>query len=403
MTEQATKKPEESSGAPARKPAPPKTSTLMQNQWLVQLGLTIVAALAALVFAALVTSLLLIATGVDPFQAYGQMYDYGQEPDAFVNMLNRATVYALSALAAAIGFRMTLLNIGVEGQYRLAAFVAAVVGGAISLPPGLHQAVIILVAMAVGALWAGIAAVLKVTRGVSEVISTIMLNFIAFGIIGFLLQPNMLAIQQQGSNNLTTREIAPSGWIPGLPWPGASAEIFGFIVPTIVLGIAFFLVVNYTRFGFDLRASGMSPTAAAASGVDAKRMVVVAMLLSGGVAGLVGIPQLLGGSHHYALDFPVGFGFTGIAIALLGRNNPLGIAFAALLWAYLDESSQILDILDLPKELVIIMQATVVLSVVVAYEVVHRYGLRWQQRYVGMQTRGPEPTGRLPESAGTVG
>lgn len=361
------------------------------HQRLAQLQLTLVAAVSALLFAALVTSVLLIATGVDPVEAYSQMISYGSEPDAIVNMLNRATVYALSALAAAIGFRMTLLNIGVEGQYRLAAFTAAVVGGAVSLPPGLHQLVIIVVAMAVGALWAGIAALLKVTRGVSEVISTIMLNFIAFGIIGFLLQPNMLAVRQAGSNNLTTAEIAGSGRVPGLPYPGSQAEIFGLIVLAILAGVVFSVVVNRTRFGFDLRASGMSPTAAAASGVDAKRMVVVAMLMSGAVAGLVGMPQLLGGSYHYALDFPIGFGFTGIAIALLGRNNPVGIAFAALLWAYLDESSQILDIADLPKELVIIMQATVVLSVVVAYEVVHRIGLRRQQRAVGAVTGEIEP------------
>jgi ABC-type uncharacterized transport system permease subunit len=367
-----------------RRPAPPRLK-------LAQLQLTLVAAVSALVFAALVTSVLLVVTGVDPILAYGQMISYGQEPDAIVNMLNRATQYAIAALAAAIGFRMTLLNIGVEGQYRLAALTAAIVGGAVSLPPGLHQLVIILVAMAVGALWAGIAAVLKVTRGVSEVISTIMLNFIAFGIIDYLIQPGRAGTRQPGSNNLTTPEIAESGWVPGIPFPGSGATVFGLILLAVVAGGAYYVVVNRTRFGFDLRASGMSPTAAAASGVDAKRMIVVAMLISGGVAGLVGMPELLGHSHHYALDFPTGFGFIGIAIALLGRNHPVGIALAALLWAFLDESSQILEISDLPKELVIIMQATVVLSVVVAYEVVHRIGLRRQQRAVGAVTGEIEP------------
>jgi general nucleoside transport system permease protein len=339
-----------------------------------------------LLFAALVTSVLLVVTGVDPMEAFGQMISYGVEPDAVVNILNRATAYALAALAAAIGFRMTLLNIGVEGQYRLAALTAAIVGGAVSLPPGLHQLVMIVVAMAVGGLWAGIAAVLKVTRGISEVISTIMLNFIAFGIIGFLLQPDMLAVRLANSDNLTTKQIAPSGWIPGIPFPQTDAKVYGLILLAVVVGFAYYVVVNHTRFGFDLRASGMSPTAAAASGVDSKRMIVVAMLLSGGVAGLIGLPVLLGSSHHYALDFPEGFGFIGIAIALLGRNHPVGIVFAALLWAFLDESSQVLDIVGLPKELVIIMQATVLLSVVVAYEVVHRIGLRRQQRAVGAAT-----------------
>ena len=95
-------------------------------------------------------------------------------------------------------------------------------------------------------------------------------------------------------------------------------------------------MLGRTRFGFDLRATGRSESAAVASGVNVQRMVVIAMLLSGAVAGLVGMPQLLGASYSYSLDFPAGLGFTGIAIALLGRNHPIGIAFGALLWAYLD-------------------------------------------------------------------
>ncbi|MQA95025.1 MAG: ABC transporter permease [Streptosporangiales bacterium] len=350
------------------------------------LALSVTAAFIALVFAALVTVGVLIVTGYPPVQTIEQMVTYGSEPDSVVNTINRATTFFLSAIAVAIGFQMKLFNIGVDGQYRLAAFLAAAAGGSAfvaGLPPGLQQLVIIVVAMLVGGVWAGIAGVLKVTRGVSEVISTIMLNFIGGGVISYLLSPGRLAIRE--GNNLTTRPIGPDGQVPGIPFPDANFAVYGLIVLAIVVGFLYHAGVRRTRFGFDLRATGLSAPAALASGVDVRRMTVAAMLLSGLVAGLVGIPQLLGDAHRFALDFPVGIGFTGIAIALLGRNNALGIALSALLFAFLTESAQILDLNEIPKEIVTITQAVVVLSVVVVYEVVHRFGVRIQRQAVGRQ------------------
>jgi simple sugar transport system permease protein len=152
-------------------------------------------------------------------------------------------------------------------------------------------------------------------------------------------------------------------------------------------------VINRTRFGYDLRISGLSPTAARASGVDSRRMVVTTMVLSGAVAGLVGMPELLGASYQYSLNFPAGLGFTGIAIALLGRNNPVGIAFGALLWAFLDKSALALDNVGVPREIALIMQGSIVISVVIAYEIVRRIELTAEQRRVGRElgTAEPEP------------
>ncbi|HEY0543533.1 MAG TPA: ABC transporter permease [Actinoallomurus sp.] len=345
---------------------------------------TIVAALVALVFAIAVTSIVLSVSGFDPPSTFQAMFEFGKEPDSVVNTVNRASGYYLSALAVAVGFRMNLFNIGVDGQYRLAAMLAAAVGGAWALPAGLHQLVIVLVAVAVGGLWAAIPAMLKVARGVSEVISTIMLNFIATAIIGFLLQPGRLAVQL-GPNNIGTKQISSSGRMPGIPYPGSELKLYSFLVIAILAGIGYWFMINRTRFGFDLRATGLSQSAAVASGVDAKRMVVMAMVMSGAMAGLIGMPQLLGGSYTYSLDFPAGIGLTGIGIALLGRNGPVGIAFAALLWAFLDQSSQILDFNDIPKEIVAITQAAVLLSVVIVYEVVNRAGRRIDQRRVATQ------------------
>jgi general nucleoside transport system permease protein len=346
-----------------------------------RLILALAAPALAIVFSLLLSSLILLASGKNPFQAYALMVQYAMNTDIQVLILNRTTTYYLAAIAVAIGFRMNLFNIGVDGQYRLAAMVAAAVGGAVTLPGPLHILLIIVTAVLVGAFWAGIAGLLKVTRGVSEVVSTIMLNAIATSLIGFLLRPTVLGVRPPGSNNLTTKPLAESAWFPGIPNPGG--EIFGFIVVAAALGVAFHVMLNRTRFGFDLRAAGASESAAVASGVNVKKMVLTSMLLSGGLAGLIGMPQLLGESHQYSLDFPAGIGFTGIAIALLGRNNPIGIAFGALLWAFLDRSAQTLDFNGYDKEIATIMQGLIVISVVVAYELVRRYGLRRQQQRVG--------------------
>jgi simple sugar transport system permease protein len=185
---------------------------------------------------------------------------------------------------------------------------------------------------------------------------------------------------------MTTGEMNPSGWIPGIDLGPDVGEVYGLVFLAILLGVLYWLVLNRTRFGFDLRASGQSPEAAAASGVDARRMTLMAMLISGGVAGLSGLPLLLGDAHTYSLSFPAGLGFTAIGIALLGRNHPGGIAFAALLWAFLDKASPALDYAvpePYEKEIATIMQGLIVFAVVISYEVVRVWGLRRQQKRVG--------------------
>jgi simple sugar transport system permease protein len=349
-----------------------------------RLLLSVVAAVLALVFAALVTALVLEITHHSPWATLRQMYNFGTQKDQLAGILNQGTTYYLSAIAVAIGFRMNLFNIGVDGQYQLAALVAAAFGGAFNLPNGIHQIAIVVVAMLVGSAWAGIAGVLKATRGVSEVISTIMLNFIATAVIAYLMSPKRLA--QFVGESLTTKPISGSGQVRGIALiPGAHTKVYGLIFLAVFVGVAFHFLISRTRFGFDLRATGQSTSAAQASGVNVKKMVIVAMLLSGAVAGLVNMPVLLGEAHNYSLNTPSGIGFTGIAIALLGRNNPVGIVFASLLWAFLDTSSNILQINNVPQSVVQIAEGVVVLSAVVAFELVRRYALRLQQRRVGRE------------------
>ncbi len=338
----------------------------------------------ALLFSLLVTAVLLLTTGHSPTEAFGAMLDALERPRIILGTINQTAVYYLSAVAVAIGFKMNLFNIGVDGQYRLAAMLSAAVAGAAwmsSLPGFLRILITLVVAMAVGAAWAGVAALLKVTRGVSEVISTIMLNAIATFLIAYLLTPQRLAIQE--GNNISTPKITEGGQLGVIVFEGSTTPLYSLVLLAVVVGVLYALMLSRTVFGFSLKATGLSESAAVASGISVKKMIVAAMLLSGAVAGLVGMPELLNGSAgSYSLNFPTGIGFTGIAIALLGRNHAVGMIFSALLWAALDNSANALQGVGVPRELVTIMQGIIVLSVVVAYEFVRRYRLTLEARDV---------------------
>jgi general nucleoside transport system permease protein len=341
----------------------------------------------AIVFAALLCAVALLINGDSPLTALRVMITQVGAGTTAVDIVNSGAIYYIAGIAVAIGFQMKLFNIGIEGQFRLAACVAAIVGGALTLPPVLHTLVIILVGALVGGLWASVPALLKAYRGVHEVISSIMMNFVATGMIAYLISTDAFGVLQ--GNNISTDPIAPSGRFPGISF-GDSGTIFGMVFVAAALGLAYGFMLNRTRFGFELKASGESPTAAAAGGVDARRMVIIALVLSGAVAGLVGLPELLGRDYAYTLTSPQGYGFTGIAVALLGRNHPVGIALGALLWAFLDKSALALDNVGVPREIVLIMQGSVVLSVIIAYEIVRRYELTAEQRRVAAQLRATQ-------------
>lgn len=348
------------------------------------------APLAAVLASVVITSLVVVMVGNSPGDFWSVILSRPADR-AWVNIVNQTSMLYLAAIAAAIGFRMNLFNIGVEGQYTLAAYTAALFAGAALLPGKLNILVALIVAMAVGAAWAGIAGVLKVTRGVSEVIATIMLNAIAITLVGYFL--NNFG-QQYGSGRRTT-PLEPSsefsGWKP--PFLGdTSGSVWTLGILAILVGVGFWLVLNRTRFGFDLRATGRSESAAVASGVNVKRMVVYSMLLSGGVAGLIWMPALFGGAHYYGPTFQAGLGFTGIAVALLGRNQPLGILFGAILFGFLTEQSNRLTLeTDISPNVIQITQGVIVLAVVIAYEVVRRRNVAAEQRAVMQKLEGAAP------------
>lgn len=368
-----------------------------------RLGPAMFAPVLAVVVAVVISAAVMAALQVNPLRVFQVMIDFGDTPDqqvtALVVILNRAIPLFLAGLAVAVAFRMGLFNIGVEGQYRLATIMAAAAGAAVTLPGPVHVAFVVVVAMLVAAAWAGIVAMLKVTRGVSEVISSIMLNFVASGLASYLLTGPFRG-SPPGSNIASTAAIPESGWIPSLNWvfdalglANPPRELYGFLIIAAIVGVVVSVLLNRTRFGFDLRASGLSSSAAVASGVNARGMVIKTMLLSGAVAGLIGMPDLLGGTHAYTTNFTAGLGFLGIAVALLGRNKPGGIALAALLFAFLDRALVPLQIANFPASVITIIQGTIVLAVVIANEVAKRIARRSAER----GSREPTTAGPAPD------
>lgn len=352
-----------------------------------RLGLQLAAPALAIAFALVVSGIILVLTGFSPGKVLTVIIEEGFERQRLVEMVNRAGPYYISGVAVAIGFKMNLFNIGVEGQYKVAALVAAWAGASVSFPGPIHVLFILLAAVLSGAAWALIPAVLKATRGVSEVISSIMLNAIAFGFSSFMLTRYFRAPRGEFAGTVGTVALDRSGRLPslnglletvGIDLP-SSSRVQSYVLVAVVVGVIYQVVIWRTRFGFDLRASGSNAEAAEASGVNPRRMIVMAMVFSGGVAGLVGLNNIMGEAGRYTdVSVVSGIGFTGIAVALLGRNHPFGIAFGALLWAFMDALQTPLSANELPKQITAILQGVTVLSVVVAYEVVRRVGVRQQ-------------------------
>ena len=291
---------------------------------------------------------------------------------------------------------MNLFNIGVDGQYRVAVFAGAPFAGQAWFPGPLNVLLTLVVAMVAGGLWASIAAYLKVRRGISEVISTIMLNAIATGVVQWLLLK--VAVKQQGSNTIST-QADPRVVAARRPRPHPGRDEQGLHAhPARRRSSAslYWFVINKTRFGFDLRATGRSESAAVASGVKVPRMVVIDDVTSGALAGLIGMPLLFGQDHSYGTTFQAGLGFAGIGIALLGRNHPLGIAAAALLWSFLDVQCNALQIrAGVASEVVFIIQGVILFAVVIAYELIRRADVRLEQQRVARElaaTRSDAPS-----------
>jgi len=324
--------------------------------------------LIAILAAFLVGGILVALIGDDPIQTYALLIGSALSwPDGIGYTLFYATPLIFTGLAVAMGFRCGLLNIGAEGQLTVAAFATAWAG--ISFANSSAWMLIpltCLVAIASGALWATIPGVLKARFGSHEVINTIMMNFIAVGVASALTQTYF---KQQGDPILETLPIGDGAHIPriGQIIPGIPARIplnMAFVVAVLACALMYVFLWR-TKWGYEIRATGANPNAAEYGGISVKKQIVLAMAISGGLAGMVAINEVLGYRYRYYQGFSPQYGFTGIAVALLGRNHPAGVLVAALFFGALTRGGLFVDIFTekVSKDLVLILQALVILFV----------------------------------------
>ena len=308
----------------------------------------ILAVLAAL----LVGAALILATGRDPIAAYAALFGGALgSADRIAFALNKATPYILTGVGVALCFRAKVINIGGEGQIALGGLAAAIVAlkGA-----GLPGAVLIPVAMAAGmvagALWAGLAAAIRLSRGVHEVLCTLLLNFVALLVVAEALTG---AIGEHDAGFPQTRMLPAAAWLPRLP--GTTLHI-GIAVATFcaILGV---LYLWRTTSGFRLRVAGASRPAAAYAGVPFGRTFLSVMLISGALAGLAGSIEVMGVHRRLIEGFSTGIGFTGVGIALLAGSNPLAVLPAGILFGLLEAGALSMQRqVGVPSSLVPILQ-----------------------------------------------
>ncbi len=267
----------------------------------------------------------------------------------------------------AVALRGGLLNIGAEGQLYVAAFATAWVGIKLAALPGVVLVPLCcLAAIGAGAVWGAIPGLLKARFGSHEVINTIMLNFIAVALVGYLTQyhyriPGDPIMESAPIGDAA--HIARLGrFIPGLP--ERIPVNVAFLLALLACWLVYVLLWR-TKWGYEIRATGQNPAAAEYGGVSVRKEIVLTMAISGALAGMVGINEVLGYRHRYYDGFSDNYGFTGIAVALLGRNHPLGVIAAALLFAVLQRGGVPVDAFThlVSKDIVLILQALVILFV----------------------------------------
>lgn len=339
------------------------------------------------IFASLVVGAVVILTaGRNPLVAYATLLDgaFGGSGQIAAG-LNRSTPYLLAGLGVAIAFRAGAFNIGGEGQIALGGLAATVIGlSGSGVPPLALIPLALVVGSVAGGMWAGIAAGIKLNRGVHEVIVTLLMNFIALLIVSEMLRG---PLEQPGMGFPQSPMLPQSSWLPSL-LPGTNLHS-GFLL-ALVITFVVHVVLWKTPWGFEIRTLGHSPFAACYAGIHVEKTFFLAMLTSGMLGGLAGAVEVLGFHYRLIQGFSEGFGFDAIAVALLGASNPIGVIPAALFFGFLRSGAASMQrAVGVPSSIVPIIQGLAILFVMVSLAVHLRpKKARWH------------PTGEAEETAG---
>ena len=308
----------------------------------------------------IIGAVIIWASGANVYKAYqGLLEGAFGKPRAIAETFVITTPYILSGLAVAFGFRCGLFNIGVEGQLYAGAVTAAFIGYAVKgLPHFIHLPFALLAGIAAGAVWGGIPGYLKAKTGGHEVINTIMMNHIMIRLTDYLVKNPML---DTAASIPRTPYIMESAYMPKI-FPAFRMH-WGFVVAIAAVFFIYFLLFK-TTLGFEIRTVGLNQNAARYAGMNVSKNFIVAMAISGGLAGCAGAGEVLGLNYTLPAAFISGYGFDAIAIALLAKSNPFGIIPSAALWAALRNGAGLMQIrAGISIDLINIIQAFVIMFI----------------------------------------
>lgn len=325
--------------------------------------------LLSIVIGFLVGALLLLAAGINPGVAYGKLLDgvFGKTK-FMVWSIVYASPLILTGLSVAFAFKTGMFNIGAEGQFVVGSLAACVVGILVKLPAPLHILLCCLAAIAAGALWGLVVGALKVWKGLNEVLSFIMFNWIAFYLSNYVV--NLKAIHKEGGGE-ASKDVADTAKIL-MPKVVATvtkctAANWGIVI-AILAAILIWFIIGKTTLGFQLRAVGCSRTGAEYAGISSNRIYLMSTAISGALAGLGGAVQILGMSYRIPqFSGQEMYGFQGLTVALIASSNPIGCIFAGLFYGAMKYGGTKLSLVNAPSEIVDIIMGTIIFFIAISH------------------------------------
>ena len=325
--------------------------------------------LIAIITGFIVGAILLAVIGISPIAAYGRLIEgiFGK-PKYLAWSIVYASPLILTGLSVAFSFKTGVFNIGAEGQFVVGSLAAVVVGSCLNLPPVIHVIACALAAMLAGALWGTFVAILKVKKGINEVLSYIMFNWIAYYLSNYMVNTEWL---HNEGNAEATKDIKATASIicPDFITKLTDCKNTNWgIVIAVVAAIVIWFIISKTTLGFQLRAVGFNKNAAEYGGINSNAAVMKAMAISGAMAGLGGMVQLCGmGSRISQFAGQEGFGFEGITVALIASSNPIGCIFSGLFYGMMKYGGTKLTLIKTPSEVIDIIMGVIVLFIAISH------------------------------------
>ena len=320
---------------------------------------TLIRILIAILIGVLISVLLIFAISAMPGESLkyfftGQLASKGR----ISNIFEMAAPMILCGVAIAIAFQAEQFNIGAEGAFFISAAMGTAVAVSTNLPPIIHIPMILIVAAVTGALWGFIPGILKAKLGASELVSSLMLNYIAYYLALFLIRT---FFRDTSAGFLVSHKLPEYLWFPQFI-PGT--RIHAGVILAIVFAFAAYFYLYHTNSGLELRLTGYNKKFARYGGINVVKVVILSQVLMGAIAGIGGMGEIMGIHHRFQWQLSPGYGWDGVIVAIIGRNHPLLIILSSLFLAYLRVGGQVLNLMaDVPSELVSVIQAAIILLI----------------------------------------